>query len=374
MIFKHMSISDLHISTTKQPYDYMPELLNIIDYIDDLYIKGDYINLLSINGDLFERVYSANDPCIAMASSFIDALNKRAVSYNFKIIIIRGTLSHDNTQIELFKPIFSDYFVYVDTPTVIEYLGLRIRAIPEYYATEYSELSDMIFKDTVCDITILHGLIENCAPFVKFSHNDTSDIKVSQVIPLDDLLTYNRYYTVAGHIHNRIIIDDRIWYTGSYSSSSFSDANVKKGFDIIVIDTDKDEYTVNFIENTKAKSYRIIDGTEPCCRVIHKAKAFFNAMRIDKADNDIVRIDINCNNFTEEQMNNVNAIMSQFNKYFKFKIIRDIKQSASASNIIEEAEFVLSPEVTLVEKLQLIIKEKYDVDMTEDRLNEILDL
>lgn len=373
MKFKHMSISDIHISTKKQPSDYLEELLGILDVIDNIYVQGDKINLLSINGDLFDKVYSANDPSIHLASTFIDELNKRSIAYGFVVLIIRGTLGHDNTQIEMFKPVFSNSFVYVDKPSIYDIDGVIVRAIPEYYSTSYKELYDQAFG-SMCDITILHGLIENCAPFIKYEPDINSDIKVSQVIPIDDLLRYNKYYTVAGHIHNRIFIDDRIWYTGSYSSSSFSDANAKKGFDIITTDTETGEYEINFIENKLAKRYSIINGTEPCTRTVMKAKAFFNALRMDMDNNDIIRIDINCNNFSEDNMNTVNLMMSQFGKNFKFKIIRDIKQVTTAQNIIEEAEFVLSPNVTLVEKIHMIIQEEYNVDMSTQRLSELLEL
>lgn len=163
------------------------------------------------------------------------------------------------------------------------------------------------------------------------------------------------------------------WYTGSYSSKSFTDAGQKKGFDDITIDLENGTYDCKFIENKKCRKYTIIDGTEICRQSIKKMKAFFNDLKLDKTDKDEIRIDVDTNRYSDEEYKNLSLIMSSYKGTFKFKIEREVKVS-EVKSIEEDAEYVLSPTIPLTDKIQKTIEEIYDVNIDISRIKELLDI
>jgi len=109
---RHINISDIHISIYKEPTDYVEELMDIIYYIDK--IKDD-LDILTIAGDLFDRVYPANHKAIQIAVEFIKILYNRAKIYDFKIFIVKGTQSHDSTQLDIFAPLEDNTNLFIRT-------------------------------------------------------------------------------------------------------------------------------------------------------------------------------------------------------------------------------------------------------------------
>lgn len=366
-----INISDLHISPYKNPYDYYNELSFIIDYIDDIYLKNNKLDMLVFNGDFFDEFYSASSAEINVASTFITNIYKRAHNYGFNIFFLKGTYSHGDSQLSIYKPIFDERVRFVENVSYFEVCGAIVRFIPEYYSATYEELEEKAFKD-MADITFMHGTIEGCGIFAKQS--GASQVKNAQVIKIADLRNSTRIFTVAGHIHNRNQIAEDIWYTGSYTSSSFSDAGTKKGFDDITVDLDLGTYEVKHVINRSARNFKIYDATEVIKFPLQKARVFFNELKMDRNELDIIRIDVNCNGYNDDNLNNLNIIRSQFKDVFQFKINRDIVQMVASKDILADAEKVLSPTVSIVDKIAWGIKEVYDIDMADSRIRQILDL
>lgn len=364
---RHINISDLHLSVYSEPTDYIEELMLIIDYIDKL---KESIDVLTFAGDIFDRVYPANHKVIQIAVDFMTTIAERARLYDFKVFLLKGTLSHDNTQLDIFSSLESPNFHIVRNVEFIDVEGLLFRFIPEYYSNTYEELYEEALT-TKADVTIYHGSIESAMPYAKALKADTH--KMAQVIKDRDIIETTGLYTVCGHIHNRINIADNIWYTGSFSSHSFSDAGTKKGFDDITVDLDTGTFKVNFIENKYCRKYLILDGTDICKSTIKKMKAFFNDLKLDKKVKDIIRIDVDTNSYTDEEYKNLSFIMSSYKGIFQFKIERQVK-TQEVKSIEEDAEYVLSPTIPLTHKIQKTIEEIYETNLSVDRIKELLDI
>lgn len=364
-----INVSDLHICSNKNAMDYYEEISQICKYIDNMYMKNEKLDILVFNGDFFEEFYYANSPEMMMASLFITDLYRRAYTYGFNIFFLKGTYSHGDSQLSLFRPIFGDRVFFIEDVTFVEYGEYVIRFIPEYYSDNYEELRAKAF-DKMADITFLHGTIEGCGIFAKSI--GASQVKNAQVILVSDLKSTTELFTVAGHIHNRKEVVQDIWYTGSFTSSSFSDANTKKGFDDITVENGS--YKVKHVVNKQARRYHIYDASEAIKQTLPKARVYFNEMKMAITDLDVVRIDVNCNGYTEDNMNNLNILRSQFKDTFQFKINRDVAQVVATKNILEDAERVLSPTISIVDKIAWSINEEYKKDMDISRIREILDL
>jgi len=350
-----------------EPTDYIAELMLIIDYIDKL---KDNIDVLTFAGDIFDRVYPANHKVIQIAVDFMTTIAERARLYDFKVFLLKGTLSHDNTQLDIFASLESPYFHIVREVEFIDVEGVLFRFIPEYYSNTYEELYEEALT-TKADVTVYHGSIESAMPYAKALKADTH--KMAQVIKDRDIIETTGGYTVCGHIHNRVSIADNIWYTGSFSSHSFSDAGVKKGFDDIIYDIETNTFQVNFIENKLCRKYTILDGTDICKSSVKKMKAFFNDLKLDKKAKDIIRIDVDTNSYNDEEYKNLSFIMSSYKGIFQFKIERQVK-TQEVKSIEEDAEYVLSPTIPLTHKIQKTIEEIYETNLSIDRIKELLDI
>lgn len=367
---RHINISDIHISPYKEPSDYAKELTFILDYIDK--IKED-INVLTIAGDLFEKVYPANHKAVHLAVEFMRNLYIRAKAYKFIIFLLKGTESHDSSQLDIFKGMECDGLFYIIRDvSFFDIKGLSFRFIPEYYSNSYQELYDKAFT-TKTDVTVYHGGIEGAVYYLGTENNDDG-MKKAQIIPKNDMIETVGLYGVCGHIHNRVNVSKNIWYTGSYTSKSFSDAGTIKGFDDIEIDIENYTYKCTFIENKLATRYRILNYTDVFKKPLRQIKAFFNELKLDTPKNEVLRIDIDVNNFSEEQMEFVSFISSSYKGFFQFQINREVVQKKNVSNILAEAEYVLSPNISIFDKIQKVISEEYEIDMDISRIKELLDV
>lgn len=367
---RHINISDIHISPYSNPSDYTKELWQIIDYIDK--IKED-INILTIAGDLFEKVYPANSPAIKLAVEFIRTLYMRAKAYKFIIFLVKGTESHDSSQLEIFKGMECEGLFYIIRDVAFfDIKGLLFRFIPEYYCNSYEELQEKAFS-TRTDVTVYHGGIEGAIYHIK---NDMEDngLKKSQVITKNDLLETTNLYAVCGHIHNRINVAKNIWYTGSYTSKTFSDAGTIKGFDDITIDLNTMTYDVKFIQNKLATKFEIVNATDIFSKPMSAIKAYFNEMKLDLDRNTKMRVDVNASKFSEDQLNTLNLIISSYRSSFSFNVERDVLKKENTSSILADAEFVLDNNISIFDKIRRVIEEEYDFEIEVSRIKDLLDI
>lgn len=369
---RHINISDLHIGSHKDPSEYESELVNIIDYIDSI---RDEINVLTIAGDLFDRVFPANHKAIKMVVDFVQSLYVRAQTYKFLIFIIKGTESHDSSQLDILKGLETEGVLYIIKDVqFFDIAGLTFRFIPEYYSKSYEELYNKAFT-TKTDVTVYHGGIEGAVYYLK---NDltSQDINQAQIVRINDLTETTGLYTVCGHIHNRTYVRKNIWYTGSYTSHSFSDAGSEKGFDDITINLETGEYECKFIKNKRAKRYTIIDATDVFKNnPLSKIKGYFASIKLDMTSNDVIRIDIDANRLSDEEYDNMDLIVSMYKVHFKFNISRQIVETkASTDNIINDAEYVLNPKISIYEKIQKLIEEEYECEMDLSTIKDLLDI
>ena len=368
---RHINISDLHIGSQREPSEYSRELIDIIDYIDKV---RDELNVLTLAGDLFDRVFPANHKAVKMVIDFVQALRIRAEAYKFIIFIVKGTESHDSSQLDILKGMEEEGVLYIiKDVSFYEIGGLLFRFIPEYYSKSYDELYQKAFTSKA-DVTVYHGAIEGAAFYLK---NDltSQEVNQAQIIRINDLVETTGLYTVCGHIHNRVNLRKNIWYTGSYTSHSFSDAGSEKGFDDIRIDLETGDYSCKFVRNRKATNYMILDATDVFKNSpLSKVKGYFASLKLDTNSSDEIRIDIDANMLTDEEYKCMETVVSTFKSHFKFNISRQIVQSRSSESIISDAEYVLNPKVSIYEKIKRIISDEYDYEIEISEIMNLLDI
>jgi hypothetical protein len=256
------TISDIHIG--HQPVhqnikEFFDEdngfFTKLLFYIDEYLKEGMNFAGLAICGDLFEHQIGLNSQHAKFAMDLIHALIEVVIKRHptAKLIIIRGTYSHDYSQINIFEPFtheFEDRFILVNNVTELDFNGIKTLCVPEEYMKNQDEFYAPYFNKKY-DLILGHGFFKyNC-----FNKNEVE--KAMPEMPIfdqDEIIKISRL-TIFGHDHIRSSYKDQVYYNGSFSTNCHSDQD-KKGFLLTLMD--HEEHQVHFIENELTQTYRTV--------------------------------------------------------------------------------------------------------------------
>ncbi|MGL5316767.1 MAG: metallophosphoesterase family protein [Peptostreptococcaceae bacterium] len=372
-IYNILHVADLH-GTPKDPFGFFNHQLS--PFLDFVQASKKHLDVIVFSGDLFKKRYASDSPEIEVMLNFFKQLMQIVEYTDIKVVMFTGTYSHDGDQLKLFETLvpFTNLNIFYE-PTECEIVpGLLARFIPESYIEDYNEWSSKVFT-TPTHVTFFHGLIEGALTIAE-KRTDIINSRNSAVIKIDDILANTAICTTGGHIHERTILKNNIWYAGSFSANSFDDADSQKGYDLITIDTSTNGFSVKFIENTGADKYSIIDGTQMFRDLsLETLKNRFNQMKSTKKPYQHVRIDVDVSNLPQLNIDNVNIIKGIY-KMYSFKITRNSNPlDVDRKREIEENEnFALSKNMTIEDKVRISLKSKYGVDMSLTEIREIMDI
>lgn len=350
----HINFSDIHaVPGNTTPYKfYNDELSEALDYL----LESD-LDLITIAGDLFDTIYKADSLEVNITMKFIHQLINIAAGKDAKVRFIKGTESHDYDQLKLFENYVDDrrYDVKIFNEPHIEFienLDLKIKYIPEVIVPDYNKFANE-FLSQQSDVTIFHGLIKDVTPIMEKGNKTV-------IIHPDDLRDYTNLYTVCGHIHERTLIKNDLWYTGSFSTKSYTDADEEKGFDHITIEDNLKDYAVNFVENKNCHKYKIIDATEDFNRLTQDAlKAKFYELSRNTKTKEKIRIDVDISKLNETKLRNLEFIQVKFRNTFDFKgYNKDLDSNEEEiQDKVETAQHILDKNIPITDK---VIKELKD--------------
>ena len=191
--------------------------------------------------------------------------------------------------------------------------------------------------------------------FIAFTgYEDDSENRVhgTPTHKADDLIRVTKGPIIFGHIHEKQEYKNKIYYTGSYSRYSF-DTPSEKGFMVFDIDLeDTSKFKMEFIENTEAPTYAVID--------------------IDKLD----LIDI------DDHIKYINELTSQYD-FVKIKTgnkarldiarklteadssikIQSVNKDKETIKVDPKYDYILKKELPLNETIMRFLKENHDKDI-----------
>lgn len=206
-------ISDIHFGAMD-----CTQLLNELNLFLEYLIGLERLNLIIIDGDLYDKKLSLNSEHTLAAFHFMTKLTNIAKDKEAKIRIIKGTLSHDNNQLENLM-MFSDVcdfkiFNSLETEVIDD---VKILYIPEEYIEDEDYFEQVYSQDA--DLCFGHGMIKEAA-FVGSKQESAITLKKAPIFDTDKLLENIKGIVMFGHIHNRMKIKERFYYCGSYSRLS----------------------------------------------------------------------------------------------------------------------------------------------------------
>lgn len=259
-------LADLHWGAI-DPEIFRYELDQILfKYIDELYVKDEPIDAIIIAGDLFDTKETFSSLVVRNVIKFIGDLLAYTDDWDTEIILIEGTRTHDNLQLDNLYHVFdtSDYKYRLSV--VNNVIGDTIKEttflyIPEEYVADQESYYSRWFIDSIKhDIIIGHGMVDKVwyAQKAKESQNELTKHMSAPVFKVEDLLKYcNRCYFGHVHTHKRYGDNGRFSYIGPFTNWEFG-KDTKVGFYHITKNIDTGEITDKYIENTLAKQYPTI--------------------------------------------------------------------------------------------------------------------
>lgn len=371
-MFNVAVISDIHFGAM-DPDTLLHELNE--SFIKKIYYCDD-INLVVIDGDLFHKKLSLNSSHSKAAFMFLTILCNLAKEKNFKVRLVRGTLFHDNDQLEnahMFSDI-CDFKMYEHlTKETID--DIDILFIPEEYIDDESYFDEVYH--THCDLCFGHGMVKE-ASFEAEKQESGITMKKSPIFDTKRLLSVVDGVAMFGHIHTPMVIKKRFYYCGSFSRWCFGEEE-PKGFHVISYDKENPENTkVQFFQNDLAPIYDTISleikssDIEKVIKTIQDVISFGDYYRR--------RVIVNITNEVSNRRLMKDTIMETFSKFNKIKlVINSMEEELMRKQVDEKVErlldeygFIFDKTISKEEKIQRYIKKKYDRDITLENIREYL--
>lgn len=341
----HDNFSDVHFGT-QDPKEYFE--IELVPILEGLH-KRENIGIITFAGEIWEKRMPSDDPSFIYSLKFIDEIRSIVRNKSGVLAMCKGTLSHEANQYEAIKELMSDIFVF-DKIGYLDYDGFIFRFIPDLSYNSYNEFKDLAFTRQA-DITVMHGLIEGALPMINAAQHVR---KKEVIIKKRDLKEYTNLYTVAGHIHERLRLDQDIWYTSALSASSYKDANKTEfGYDSIRIFED-DEYEVFFNKNKNTRVYKKENVTQLFKNATFESvRSQLILKKKSLLPREYVRLDIHDSSLTIDELAVLRSIKAQFGNVFDFNVIVDDIEvdDKTANTIRDDAAKILNPNIPVEEKI-----------------------
>ena len=371
-------LADVHFGAMPAEKLYEELEKGFLKYLKSLKI----LNYVVLAGDLFDGRLNLNSAHTKYMFIFLKKLMEICVDKNCKLRILKGTLSHDNDQLNVLK-LFSNFnvdFKIIETVTSEDlFHDMKVLYIPEEYIDNGDYYKE--YFNTEYDMIFGHGMFSEVAFMGK---NQTSEItmKKAPIFKSEDILNISKGPVVFGHIHKSQCIKDRIYYVGSYSRWVYGEED-PKGFMMCAYTPETSNYEIEFIENKNAPLYNslIIDYNSAFYRDDQNQQMDYIIRMINNLNVERLRVIFNIPETYENPILLTNLINDVFAKYKNIKVVinnnskeqrkkREMEEKIKL--LLSKYDFIFDKSVSPEEKLSKFIKIKYNKDITVDNMRNYL--
>lgn len=384
-----LNIGDLHFGAI--------DIKNFeVEFNDYLYplIMEEEPDIIVLHGDVFDTRVSLDSDASKIGFSLISTLCQISEAIGSHIRVIRGTITHDYSQLDNFKNYEDEYerfkivnrcsseVINIDDDTMVNVLFIPEeypKDYDDYYAEHFYQVDEdgnvtTNFKQY--DTILGHGEIDKFAGYVKLLESE-SFVHSTPLHEADDflgMLEESNGYCAFGHIHVRLAYRERILSTGSFTRWAHGEEK-PKGVYLVKMSRISNDYQwkldIQFKENNFAPLYKKYNADEE-----------FNVdTSIDIMYNKIIKL-VEDNNLTKIRMDFTSFDISpESYSILKGKFVGDkrvdIKSKAkikpTVTTLIETGE-----EVVLSEEESALYNDHFDYlnDSTlpcEERLKRYID-
>ena len=377
---KIIHFSDIHLGNKNMTEEQIENLMNIIS------IKYNRDTIIVFSGDLFHYKVDLDSKASRLALRLLTFLN----SLEIPSIFINGTRSHDYNYQKSVRDTFP-YIKFIDEVTELEIDGLKILCVPEEYIDNQLEYySNTIYNNNKkYDMIIFHGTISDIANF----NTGIEEIPYKRAPSFRKSDFFNKSNLICcGHIHkpqlyktedNKLLV-----YAGSYGRLVHGEEE-PKGLWVYNIEKDENDSIARvidyeFIKNNMAVKLvdynikEVEDDSRSTISILVNNKEFtindfIKLIEKNYQDNVYIRLVIK-QSFKNEKT--LNKLFSNLEK--KYPNVSILNKNKKINNFVERnksnIEFIkeLKKVSSIEEELNLFIKKKMNIDLSIDRIKDLL--
>nr|DAR65124.1 MAG TPA: exonuclease subunit SbcD recombination 11-like protein [Caudoviricetes sp.] len=384
MKYKGYVISDIHVGAF--------DLESLYKEYTELFInrikKDDKLNFVIVCGDFFDHKFYLNDNSAKMSYRMLKDLIAVCKDKEIPLRFVYGTESHECNQYD----IMSVMKIY-DNVKVIKFASeeellpdLNILYLPEEHLNNIDDYyKELLSNRNKYDYVFGHGVIREVMSDLSVHIDNKSDdkrkrTKVFTTAELDRVCKGEVYF---GHYHINIETDDKFFSIGSFSRWRYGEEE-RKGFYEINVDTKKEKYTHNHIENTIAKDYKTIrigynnEVFKDENKLKESIDGFNNMIKREAYDN--IRVVFNIPSDIEQPESTINYIRETLktNKNIKVEIVNgyiDEKRKIQKEKVNETNQlylFIFDKNLPLEDKASRFISITYNKEIDSSDIKDYL--
>ena len=384
MKYKGYVISDIHVGAF--------DLESLYKEYTELFInkikKDDKLNFVIVCGDFFDHKFYLNDNSAKMSYRMLKDLITVCKEKEIPLRFVYGTESHECNQYD----IMSVMKIY-DNVKVIKFASeeellpdLNILYLPEEHLNNIDDYyKELLSNRNKYDYVFGHGVIREVMSDLSVHIDNKSDdkrkrTKVFTTAELDRVCKGEVYF---GHYHINIETDDKFFSIGSFSRWRYGEEE-RKGFYEINVDTKKEKYTHNHIENTIAKDYKTIrigynnEVFKDENKLKESIDGFNNMIKREAYDN--IRVVFNIPSNIEQLESTINYIRETLktNKNIKVEIVNgyiDEKRKLQKEKVNETNQlysFIFDKNLPLEDKASRFISITYNKEIDSSDIKDYL--
>lgn len=357
--FNLLELPDLHLGHRSVNIDIAISRIREFVYP---YLKT--IDILHLPGDVFDTLFTLSSNIVVPIMLFMRELIELSITYNFYIRIVRGTYDHDRNQNNLWKglsDLSTDRVRIFDTITIENLLGMNFLYIPDGLPKGSIFTIKELLKDNLInkvDWVIGHGQMEHNIPNGAVIHGN--------IFSVDDFKDIVVGGIVFGHIHTFSVYKNFI-SPGSFDRLRHGEES-PKGFVIINYNKETHKVTYEFIENTKATTFKTINLTKISNleSAVHYYKKKLNKLIFNRLDIFYIRVIVEDSILRDTIKNITNDLYSNIILTFKKEKDLEIKDVSIDDNFISDLPIITD------ENLSSLIYTYIDGSLSMDEIEEIL--
>lgn len=341
MITIYAFIGDLHLCAGKLPRkDYVESLKKFLGIIKD---HKEPCHAIFVIGDLFDHKLSVEE--LEFASAFMLALVcnhcGREAQRHVPVYFIHGTYAHDYEQYAIFMPMLEQIEnTHVNyTSSVCETKlknGVRVLCLPQ----EYGDVDYTEYFNKEYDIIVGHG------PLSSMTQNPCKSTKYEIMHSAEQLGAISKI-CVFGHFHGYTDFGNNVFYTGPWLRWKYGEPTKRVFFFC------NDNFEVETVPNEIAQEYETFDVYAP-----DELRGLVSG-EIKNPHRFVIHA-------KSEDLPDYYAIMNLYKKnpYIRFQLTT-VEEEEKIEELIE-TEHITKPIVEPIPALIEYVKDKYDVDVTEE--------
>ena len=332
------------------------------------------IDVIFIQGDFYDHDISLNSKHALYALKTIEKIVKLAGKFDAKVRFIKGTKSHDRSQLDIISENYSDSDVdvrVINTVDVETIDGSRILYLPEEYIQDSDEYYREYFNDEY-DIVVGHGMFDK----LSFGHSNNSRVIAAPIFDTETISSITKGYCCFGHIHNAFMFNN-IYYTGSFARWMQGEED-PKGFIYAVYNNKTNDYGIAPIINNNALIYKsmslesVINGYDDPDDVINIIDTYI-------ADNDVYRLRIKCTELNDVIFSGKLSIVKTY--YNDSQIVSfDIKRACFAEedeveedmDELSKHDYIFDSSISNEDKISRFMMDSYGVDLSAKKIEKML--